>query len=230
MRDRGYRCDLRFNQALIEPISRQQSQDIAKIRSSRERFEELLALSIAKMKILTQRDHPLDYVVFALPEDMYKQCRVADYIESGKGPVHRDLRRAFKTRAMSFLKPTQILRETTAGAVFSRSRELDHPSRIAWNLFTGMYFKVDGLPWGATGLAPATCFIGISFFRPLGSASTLRTSVVLAFDENGDGLVLRGHDFHWTDTERTPHISAEMATSLIDMVLARYREERRQPP
>jgi hypothetical protein len=88
------------------------------------------------MKILTQRDHPLDYVVFAQPEDMYKQCRVADYIERGKGPVHRDLRRAFKASAMSFHKPTQILRETTAGAVFSQSRELDHPSRIAWNLLT----------------------------------------------------------------------------------------------
>jgi hypothetical protein len=230
MRDRGYRCDLRFNQALIEPITRQESQDIAKIRNSRERFEELLALSTSKMKILTQRDHPLDYVVFALPEDMYKQCRVADYIERGKGPVHRDLRRAFKASAMSFHKPTQILRETTAGAVFSQSRELDHPSRIAWNLLTGMYFKVDGLPWGPTGLAPATCFIGISFFRPLGNASALRTSVVQAFDENGDGLVLRGHDFHWADTERTPHISAEMAKSLIDMVLARYGEERRQSP
>jgi hypothetical protein len=230
MKDRGYRCDLRFNQALVEPITRQESQDITRIRASRERFEQLLALSTAKLKILTQRDHPLDYVVFALPEDLYKQCRVANYVERGKGPVHRDLRRAFKASAMSFLKPTQILRESTAGAVFSPSRELDHPSRIAWNLLTGLYFKVDGLPWGPTGLAPATCFIGISFFRPLGSASTLRTSVVQAFDENGDGLVLRGHDFHWTDTERTPHISADMAKSLIDMVLARYREERRQPP
>ena len=230
MRDRGYRCDLRFNQALIEPITRQESQDIAGIRNSRERFEQLLALSTAKMKILTQRDHPLDYVVFALSEEMYKQCRVADYVERGKGPVHRDLHRAFKASAMTFLKPTQILRETTASAVLAPSRDLDHPSRIAWNLLTGMYFKVDGLPWGPTDLAPATCFIGISFFRPLGSTSTLRTSVIQAFDENGDGLVLRGHDFQWSDSERTPHISADMAKSLIDMVLARYREERRQPP
>lgn len=230
MKDRGFRCDIRFNQALIEPITRQESQETLKIRNSRERFEHLLGLSTAKMRILTQKDQPLDYVVFALPEDLYKDCRVADYIERGKGPVHRDLRRAFKAMAMSFLKPTQILRETTSGSVISLSRELDHPSRIAWNLLTGMYFKVDGLPWGPTGLAPATCFIGISFFRPLGNASTLRTSVVQAFDENGDGLVLRGHDFQWTDTERTPHITGEMAQSLIDMVLTRYREERKQPP
>ncbi len=229
-RDRGFRCDLRFNPAMIEPITRQEILDVSKQRGARARMELLLTLTRAKMQILTQKDHPLDYVVFAIPEDLYKQCRVADYVEKGVGPTHRDLRRGFKALAMTFLKPTQILRETTTGSVISSSRELDHPSRIAWNLFTGMYFKVDSLPWGPTNLAPATCFIGISFFRPLGSASTLRASVVQAFDENGEGLVLRGHDFQWNETDRSPHISAEMANSLIQMVLSRYQEERKQLP
>jgi hypothetical protein len=228
--DRGYRCELRFNQALVELITRQESQELSKQRKSRERFDLLLATIKAKMEILTQKDHPLDYIVFALPEEIYAQCRVADYIEKGRGPTHRDLRRAFKALAMSYLKPTQILRETTSGAVVSASRELDHPSRIAWNLFTGMYFKVDGLPWGPTGLGPGTCFVGISFFRPLGSNTTLRTSVVQAFDENGEGLVLRGHNFHWDDSERSPHISGDMAHGLLQMVLARYQEERKQLP
>lgn len=228
--DRGFRCDLRFNPALVELITRQETQEILKERSSRSKLELLLNISKAKMEILTQKDQPLDYVIFAIPEDLYKQCRVADYVERGKGPVHRDLRRAFKAMAMSYLKPTQILRETTAGAVVGASRDLDHASRIAWNLFTGMYFKIDGLPWGPTGLAPATCFIGISFFRPLGNTSTLRTSVVQAFDENGEGLVLRGHNFQWNEAERSPHIPAEMAHSLIEMVLARYQDERKQLP
>jgi len=228
-RDRGFRCDLHFNPALVETITRQETQDISKCRRSRERLELLLNLCRAKTEILTQKDHPLDYVVFAISEDLYRLCRVANYVDRSKRPVHRDLRRAFKAMAMSFLKPTQILRETTAGAVVSAGRDLDHPSRIAWNLFTGMYFKVDGLPWGPTGLGPGTCFVGISFFRPLGSTSTLRTSVVQAFDENGEGLVLRGHNFHWGE-ERSPHISAEMAHSLVEMVLARYHDERKQMP
>ena len=228
--DHGYRCDLRFNASLVEPITRQELLDLAGHRRRRDKFEFLLSLCKAKMQILTQRDQPLDYIVFAIPEDLYKDCRVVEYVEKGLGPIHRDLRRAFKALAMSFLKPTQILRERTAGAVLSPNRDLDHPSRIAWNLFTGMYFKVDGLPWGPTGLAPATCFIGISFFRPLGSASTLRASVVQAFDENGEGLVLRGHNFHWSEKERSPHISEDMAHQLIEMVLTRYQEERRQLP
>jgi len=131
---------------------------------------------------------------------------------------------------MRYQKPTQILLETTTGMTDSR-RKLDHPSVVAWNLFNGLYFKVDGLPWGPTDLAPASCFIGISFFRPLGSASTLRTSVVQAFDENGDGLVLRGHRFDWDERDgRTPHLSEEMAAELISMVLERYRQERSQLP
>jgi hypothetical protein len=227
--DRGFRCDLRFDPAAIETITRQEQLDLAKQRRVRDRFELLLDLTKSKLEILTQRDRPLDYVVFAISEEIYRQCRVTDYVDKGKGTIHRDLRRAFKAQAMNYLKPTQILLETTTKAA-SSTRELDHISRIAWNLFTGMYFKVDGLPWGPTGLAPATCFIGISFFRPLGSISTLRASVVQAFDENGEGLVLRGHNFHWNETDRSPHVSAEMAQSLIDMVLARYQDERKQLP
>ncbi len=230
--DRGFRCDLRFNPATIEHITRQESQRILGARGDRQRLELLLALTRSKLQLLTEKDQPLDYVVFALSEELYSACRVADYHESGL-PIHRDLRRAFKAMAMEFLKPTQILRDTTAGSIVAASRDLDHISRIAWNLFTGLYFKADGLPWGPTGLAPATCFVGISFFRPSGSTSTLRTSVVQAFDENGEGLVLRGHDFHWDDQQqgRSPHLDADSANRLIEMVLARYKDEhQKQPP
>jgi hypothetical protein len=232
MSDRGFRCDLRFNPATIEQIARQESQLILSTRGDRQRLELLLSVAKSKLQLLTEKDQPLDYVVFALSDDLYSACRVADYREQGV-PIHRDLRRAFKAMAMEFLKPTQILRETTAGGVTAASRDLDHPSRIAWNLFTGLYFKVDGLPWGPTGLAPASCFVGISFFRPLASRSTLRTSVVQAFDENGEGLVLRGHDFHWDDQKqgRGPHLDADSANRLIEMVLARYKDEhQRQLP
>ncbi len=90
-----------------------------------------------------------------------------------------------------------------------------------------MYFKSDGLPWGPTGLPSGSCYIGISFFRPLGESSSLRTSVVQAFDENGQGLVLRGHKFIWDEEKygKSPHLPADQAKSLIDMVLEQYRHE-----
>jgi hypothetical protein len=229
--DRGFRCDLRLDDKLVELLSRSEHQDILGIKRGRERFEKLLLMLELKLRLLTQKDHPLDYIVLALPTDLYQKCRTVDYVEKGVGLVHRDLRRAFKAMAMVYQKPTQILRDTTTGLTDSQ-RDLDHPSLVAWNLFTGLYFKIDGLPWGPTGLPPGSCYIGISFFRPLGESSTLRTSVVQAFDENGDGLVLRGHRFHWDERRqgKSPHLPADVAENLISMVMDRYQAERKQLP
>lgn len=230
--DRGFRCELRTDDRIVELITRHESNELLGTRNSRKRFELMLAILHTKMRLLVERDHPLDYVVVVLPEDLYRKCRVANYTEKGMGLVHRDLRRAFKALAMQFHPPTQMLLETTTGLIPATRRKLDHPSRIAWNLFTALYFKVDGLPWSPLGLAPGSCFIGISFFRPLGETSTLRTSVVQAFDEDGEGLVMRGHKFEWNESRqgKSPHLSGEMAESLIEMVLERYKQERRQLP
>ena len=214
MQDRGFRCDMRMDPKMTELITRAETLSVLSIRNSRQRFETMLGLLHHKMRLLAGRDHPLDYV------------------EKGVGHVHRDLRRAFKAMAMQFHKPTQILQETTTRLTPNSSRKLDHPAVVAWNLFTGLYFKADGLPWGPTGLPAGTCFVGISFYRPLGETSTLRTSVVQAFDEDGEGLVLRGHSFHWDETKdgRSPHLSEELAGELIQTVLKHYKEERRQDP
>ena len=91
------------------------------------------------MELLTQRDYPPDYVVLALPQDLFKRCRVAKYKVKGAGTVQRDLRRAFKAMAMEFRVPTQILLPTTTGLART-NRKLDHESMIAWNLLTGAYF------------------------------------------------------------------------------------------
>ncbi len=230
-RDRGFRSELRIDDRMVELITQHERNEILGIRGRRRRFETFLSLLKTKLRLLVQRDHPLDYVVLVLPEDLYRKCRTAAYSENGL-TVQRNLRRAFKAIAMQFHKPTQILLETTTRLTPSMRRELDCESQIAWNLFTGLYSKVDGLPWGPTNLPFASCFIGISFFRPLGEVSTLRASVVQAFDEEGDGLVLRGHRFHWDEAQhgKSPHLSQDLAASLVDMVLERYRQERRQLP
>jgi hypothetical protein len=82
------------------------------------------------------------------------------------------------------------------------------------------------------GLPPSSCHVGISFYRPHGESSTLRASVVQAFDENGDGLVLRGPEFHWDDRKdgRSPHLSEQTAGELMQQVLKQYERERGQRP
>lgn len=228
----GYRCELRMSTDIIEPITQQEKRGILGIKRQQERFEALLALLQDKMTLLKDKDHPLDYINVVLPKEIYDACRVADYALPKVGMIHRDLHRAFKAIAMKSQKPTQILQESTVTGVSRRNKKLDHKSKIAWNLFTGLYFKVDGLPWGPVGLSPSSCLIGVSFFRPIGSISTLQTSVAQAFDENGEGLILRGHEFEWDEDKngKSPHLSAEKSKSLIEMVLKRYDQERKQLP
>ena len=218
-----------FDDAWIGQLNRSEIEDVLKIKSERECFEAAVKLLESKLNLLSRKDQPPEYVVVALPEQLSKKCRVADYKDTELGDIHMDLRRAFKSVAMKYRIPTQLLNMETVNG-----RDKDHQSKIAWNFFTGLYFKAGGFPWGPVGLQPGSCYIGISFYRPLGSTfSTMQTSLVQAFDEHGDGLVLRGHEFTWDSKKegtKSPHLTEEQAIRLVDMVLARYQEEMGQRP
>jgi hypothetical protein len=226
--DRGFRTDLRTGDDLEARVSSNELRSVmAKGKKQKDRFDELLGILVDRLAVLCDRDHPLDCVYVVLPEDVYKRCRVADYTEDGR-TVHRDLRAAFKAAAMRYRMPTQILRESTTGLVDESSRALPEPAGIAWNLSTGLYFKANGFPWGPVGLEPGTCFVGVSFYRPLGESSSLNASVAQAFSESGDAFVLRGNEFTWQG--RAPHLPPDNARRLIDSTLDRYRREYGRPP
>jgi hypothetical protein len=231
MPDRGFRTTLRFSDYLRETITQNELRGITAMRGQKDKFQATFELLRAKLARAVDRDHPLDVIFLVVPQAIFEACRAVDYHERGK-LVHRDLRCAFKAMAMDIDKPTQLLLPSTLTSTGSRRRDLDEPAVIAWNLFTGTYFKVDGLPWSPRGLPAGSCFIGVSFYRPLGESSNLRTSVVQAFDENGEGLILRGHKFHWDEKRegRSPHLQAEQAFALVDMVLEQYRATRKIDP
>lgn len=216
--------------SIVQPITVNEQRDLLDTKPQRRRFEDCLAILNRKTRLLAESDHPPTILFVVLDDDLYRKCRVTDYRDGGQ-VFHRDLRKAYKAVAMQHRLPTQILLESTTRQIETR-RSLDHETEVAWNLTNAMYFKAGGLPWSPTGLHPGSCFVGVSFARPLGSASTLFSSVVQAFDEQGDGLVLRGHDFHWDEARdgRAPHLPADTAAALIDMVLERYKSERGQLP
>jgi len=226
----GYKSELVFDDTMTELLSRHETQRLVGLSDQRTRFETCLSFLESKLALLTQKDHPLDYVVVAPSAEVVKLCRTADYRDPKLGLVHRDLRRAFKALAMKHQKPTQLILDSTTG--LAPTKQSDHDAVIAWNIFTGMYFKVDGLPWGPALLPPSTCFIGITFFRPYLEKADIRTSIAQAFDENGDGLVLRGHNFQWNEEKdgKSPHLSSDKAEELVRLVLQRYESERKQPP
>lgn len=228
----GYRFKLTFSREILEKITNTEKDQIFENIDPEVRFNSMIDLLEEKVSLLCEKDHPLDYIFIVLSEGIYEKLRVAYTADpiTGEGSVLRNFRRAIKARLMKYRKPTQIIRDSTTGYTDDK-RNLQDLATRAWNIITGMYFKVGGLPWGPTGLQASTCFVGISFFRPLGQPSCMRASIAQAFDENGDGLVLRGQKFRWDEEfGKSPHMPELLAKQLVAEVLERYRIECKQLP
>jgi hypothetical protein len=227
--DRGFHTGLEFNNDWTEILTRTDLEDVLSVRSRRLGFEQALLLIEAKFQLLDRKDLKPDYVVLTLPEDLLEKVFSIQYYDDALGMIHRDLRRAIKARIMKYKIPTQLMDQKTI-----EFRDPDHPAKIAWNFFTGLYFKAGGTPWGPTGLMPGTCYMGVRFYRGLGTANpSMFTSLVQAFDEHGEGLVFRGPDFEWNQKAhetKTPYLKMEDAYKLVQFALDKYALEMKQLP
>lgn len=228
--DRGFFAEVEQSPDWNAPIFGSDLSDIKSHRLRIGRFDAALSMLNKKLETLSRKDRPPEYVIVALPDDLLAECQTVQTRSAEHGVVIRNLRRALKAIAMRYRLPTQILLEKTT----SNDEPDDYPSDIAWDFYTAMYFKAGGFPWGPVGLTPASCFLGVSFFRPFGTEDArVQSSLVQAFDEHGDGLVLRGQDFLWDakrEGSRAPHLSAEQATWIVNHTLDRYRDEMGQFP
>lgn len=228
--DRGFHVALEFDRsAWTETITQTELHTILDIRKNTDKFEAVLRLIEQKFALLGRKDLKPDYIVLALPDVLREKVFSVNYVETASGMVHRDLRRAIKARAMKHKIPTQLVDQKTI-----EFADADNPAKIAWNFFTGLYFKAGGTPWAPTGLTPGTCYMGVRFYRGLGSTNpALFTSLVQAFDEHGQGLVFRGPDFEWNPQEhesKSPHLKLEDAYKLVLFALEKYQLEMRQLP
>jgi len=136
----------------------------------------------------------------------------------------RSFRRGLKAECMSLL-PTQLVWNRT----LSGGPGVQDLATRAWNLSVALLYKAEVIPWRLSDVIEGSCFVGISFFHEdEAKSSTLRTSVAQAFTERGEGFVLRGNSFDW-DRRKTgegaPHLSEEQAKSLLENVLAVYKDQ-----
>lgn len=218
----GFSVNLQFDEAWNAKITHQEQSAVLGIRNGKSRFEAALELLNEKLASIAALDRVPDCVVLALPPELVDECGGVDYREKGE-LIHRDFRRALKVVAMRHRLPTQILLQRT----WLGGKGVDHKADCAWNFFTALYFKLGAIPWAPVGLDSETCFVGISFFRPLGSSSSMQASLAQAFNGRGDALVIRGVEFPWNPSqgERSPHLQAEHARDLIEIVLKKYAQE-----
>lgn len=147
-------------------------------------------------------------------------------------PSFHDL---FKARALGLAVPCQLVRPSTYGGgsrsgVRPNSSLQDEATR-AWNFHVALYYKAGGVPWRLIrhSGAYATCFVGTSFFKSTDGERVL-TSVAQVFDERGEGLIVQGGKARLDKDDRSPHLSAEDARSLLAGALASYRREHRNMP
>jgi len=232
LHDRGFFSSLRHPSELVERITAQEIRQLMRRRRVAHRFEDAVCLVSEKLRLLSQRDQRPDLVILALPDDLVRCTARVKFSDPDRGVVFRNLRRALKAEVMRHGLPTQILLPRVTEAR-PDARNVDHISRVAWNLYTGMFYKAGGVPWRPTALRADTCYVGVSFYRPLGSTDNrLHTAVAQAFDDLGVGLILRGPDFQW-DRSRdgpSPHLEADAAKHLLELVLRRYRAEVKREP
>jgi hypothetical protein len=148
-------------------------------------------------------------------------------------PSFHDL---FKARALELRVPCQLIRPDTYGGGSTRRRNgvqgsVQDLSTCAWNFSTALYYKSGGVPWRLvrSSSALSACFVGTSFYKSI-DGSRLMTSVAQVFDERGEGLIVRGGSATVSKEDRTVHLSAEDACSLLAGALGAYRREHKTMP
>jgi hypothetical protein len=191
-------------------------------------FRALLAIIEDRLKQLADLDAPPVVVFIVLPEVITKQYFSVTQMNRGVQTVW-NLRAGIKARAMQLGMRTQLLRQTTVESdLDAHTSALEHPADVAWNLFTALYFKAGGFPWTPVGLPEGTCHLGVTFYRPHGERSAMRTSVAQAFAESGEAFVLRGSPFEWDG--KWPHLPAEEASRLVQDVVEQYKRTMKREP
>lgn len=195
-------------------------------------------------------NHGVDVIICAPPTDIWDLMdrgaggdEGGDDKERGPGSAGVDFHDALKAKALGLRCPIQFVwphtytgkaverprREGRGGAV---KRDIQDEASRAWNLYTALYYKANGVPWRLVRDASdySSCFVGVSFYFAL-DGSTVQTSVAQVFNERGEGIILNGGPAKKSkDGDRQIHLDKEGARSLLARSLKSFRAEHRRTP
>jgi hypothetical protein len=136
-------------------------------------------------------------------------------------PLEVNFRRTLKARVMPYNTPIQIVREY----ILHDNSKTQDPATKAWNICTALYYK--GLQTIAWKMdidinKPKVCFVGIGFYRSR-DKTTIQTSLAQIFNENGNGVILRGSPVSIDKDDKKPHLSLEQSHLLLKRALEKYK-------
>lgn len=142
-------------------------------------------------------------------------------------------RNQLKARLLTDKIATQVIRESTVASVGpqgpsarERSAELMQ-SQIAWNMSTTAYYKLGGRPWKVQGIREGVAYLGLVFKRNTSSDHANAAACgAQMFLDSGDGLVFKGADGHWFNSETSEfHLSYAAAKDLVAKAVKSYAQK-----
>ena len=227
-RDSSFQSSFQLNPRWERRIDARKLQTILDIEEKQQRIRKLLDLIEEKLASISDNSPTPDVVIIAITSEIEA---LADTVRVS-GNFYLNLRHAIKAIAMRQKNaiPVQLIRAST----LQEKRDLQEVATRAWNFCTAQYYKAEGVPWRPISLDSDTCYIGISFYvaQEHDQRLSMRSSIALAFDFLGQGLILRGDEFEWDKESlgRTPHLTKNDASQLIQRALKGFTDLRGMPP
>ncbi|MBL1214689.1 MAG: hypothetical protein HND52_15140 [Ignavibacteriae bacterium] len=228
-RNTGFKSSFQYSSEISRMLSLSTLKEILREPNRNKRISDAVNEFYKQCKFLSE-DKKVDIIICIIPkifEDKIVKDRndfsVEENIEeeSDTKKIETNFRRALKAKCLQFDSPIQIIREY----VLSESKKIQDRATIAWNFSIGIYYKaMQTVPWKLdrdSNLPPA-CYVGISFYRSR-DRTTLQTSLAQIFNENGNGIILRGSPVSKDKDDRIPHLNYDEAYDLLFKTLEHYK-------
>ena len=242
--DSAFRCEFVTSPELQRTVPEREFLRLAGIGGANAATRESVAVFLDEIRALGERNVPPDVVLCALPVKLIGAIVNAVQEEGGEEADEHvedvlNFRGMLKAACMELRRPIQILWPTTYDSTIriprklkkTNDRRVQDDATRAWNLYTALYYKANGLPWrlvrDPTHLK--TSYVGISFYRTA-HGDLVHTSVAQMFDERGEGLILRGARARESREDRRPHLAAEDAYKLLSEAIRLFRQQHRHFP
>lgn len=224
----AFKSEIVYDDSYIRKINNSTFEDLKKTAND---VDDLILKSIdlylSEIKFLAKNKNP-DVILCVLDESFTKMVfgtKITEIDDDSSEDedtleIEINFRRLLKARSMEYNVPIQIVRDRIA----KPTSEMQDEATIAWNFFTALYYKASGTPWLLKkDNTSITCFAGISFYKSRDKKTT-QTSVTQIFNENGNGVILRGSPVQESKKDRQPHLSEQQAYELLVHSLKEYYE------
>lgn len=138
-----------------------------------------------------------------------------------------------KARLLKDMVLTQVAKESTLANVGRigepgvAESDVRRQSEIAWNLSTGVFYKVGGRPWKVASIREGVCYVGLVFKKDE-TQGTQRNACCAAqmFLDSGDGVVFKGAVGPWYNEDTGDyHLTREAAKALGTLVITSYKKK-----